>query len=54
MEFLNTFEVSNTNPTNIYHSEIKEVIKNCSIFNDSERKSVVVVNPQPSKLYSLI
>ena len=53
-EFLGSFEVSDTNPTNIYQTEIKQVIKNCSFFNDWDRKSLVVMNPQPPKLYSLI
>ena len=53
-EFFGSFEVSTTNPTNIHQNEIKQVIKNCSFFNDWDRKSLVVMNPQPPKLYSLI
>ena len=52
MDFLKSYELSKRDPTNIFQNEIKQVIKNCTIFNQNE--NLIVMNPQPPKLYSLL
>lgn len=53
-DFLRGFEKEDENPTTKYQTEVKNTIRNSSLFNDLDYYYLTQMNPQPPKLYSFI
>ena len=53
-DFLHSYEIVDSDPTEDYKSDIVDVIKSCCFFQEKDQFILNVMNPQPPKLYSLI
>ena len=53
-EFLSSLEIADLKLTNRFQNQIKKSMKDSSIFDKKYNYSLIVMNPQPPKLYSLI